>query len=104
LPAPHLPLAITQMMLVARLTDIRPVEEVAVSVAVITPRGVVTTSNSTDCILVEMAQEYVLVTLRGFPLQEEGVYRFRIALSGQAPVFVDVPVLTADVPLTAELH
>jgi hypothetical protein len=74
LPAPHLPLAITQMMLVARLTDIRPVEEVAVSVAIVTPSGVLTTSNSTDCILVEMAQEYVLVTLRGIPLQEEGVY------------------------------
>ena len=91
-------------MLVARLTDIRAVEEVAVSVAIVTPSGVLTTANSSDCILVEMAQEYVLVTLRGIPLQEEGVYRFRIALGGQPPVFVDVPVLTAHMPLTAELH
>ncbi|MEQ1870897.1 MAG: hypothetical protein ABL961_12840 [Vicinamibacterales bacterium] len=104
LPAPRLPLAISQMMLVARLTDIRPVEEVGVSVAVVTPSGALTTANSTDCIVVEMAQEYVLITLRGIPLKEEGVYRFRIALGVQTPVFVDVPVLTAHAPLTAELH
>src|SRR5262249_17442275 len=59
-------------------------------------------SNSTDHILVEMAQEYVLVTLQGIPLHEEGVYRFRIALNRQAPVFVDVPILTAGVFARAE--
>src|SRR5262245_3431359 len=93
LPAPSLPLAISQMMLVARLTEIQPVEEIALSVAVVTPKGVLTTSNSRDCILVEMANQYVLVTLRDLPLHEEGIYRFRLALNGQAPVFVDVPVL-----------
>ena len=92
------------MMLVARLPTFALFEEVGVSVALVTPSGALTTANSTDCIVVEMAQEYVLITLRGIPLQEEGVYRFRIALSGQAPVFVDAPVLTTDVPLTAELH
>jgi hypothetical protein len=61
------------MMLVSRLTDIRPVEEVGVSVAVVTPRGALTTANSADCIVVEMAQEFVLITLRGIPLKEEGV-------------------------------
>lgn len=40
LPAPRLPLAISQMMLVGRLTDIQPVEEIAVSVAIVTPKGV----------------------------------------------------------------
>jgi hypothetical protein len=65
LPAPGLPLAIGQMMLVAHLTEIRPVEEVGVSVAVITPGGVLTAPNSSDCISVELAQGYVLVTLRG---------------------------------------
>lgn len=49
------------------------------SVAAVTPSGALTTANSTDCIVVEMAQEYVLITLRGIPLKEEGVYRFRIA-------------------------
>jgi len=53
--------------------------ELAWSVAVVTPSGALTTTNSTDFIVVEMAQEYVLITLRGIPLQEEGVYRFRIA-------------------------
>jgi hypothetical protein len=104
LPAPTLPLAIGQMMLVARLTDIQPVEEVGVSVAVVTPSGELTTASSSDCIVVEMAKEYVLITLRGMPLREEGVYRFRVALGGQAPIFVDVPVLSVAQPTSAQLH
>jgi hypothetical protein len=51
LAAPSLPLAIGQMMLVARLADMQPVEEIAVSMAIVTPKGVLTTSNSRDCIL-----------------------------------------------------
>lgn len=38
-PVPALPLELHQVMLVARLTDIRAVDEVAVGVAVVTPAG-----------------------------------------------------------------
>jgi Family of unknown function (DUF6941) len=97
LPAPSLPLAINQMMLVARLTDLRLVEEIGISVAVITPDGSIIFSD--DCVI-EMVHEYVLVTVRSVPLREEGLYRFRIALTSQAPVYIDVPVLSlADRPV-----
>lgn len=104
LPTPRLPLAIGHLMIVGRLVEIRRADEVAVSVGIVTPGGVLTTSDSSDHINMEMAQEYVLVTLRNIPIREEGVYRFRMALSGQAPVFVDVPVLNAGAPAAAELH
>ena len=85
------------MMLVARLTDLRLVEEIGISVAVITPDGSIIFSD--DCVI-EMVHEYVLVTVRSVPLREEGLYRFRIALTSQAPVYIDVPVLSlADRPV-----
>ena len=72
LPTPSLPLAISQMMLVAHLTDIQPVEELEISVSVLTPSGRLSTAFSPDCMLIEMAHEYILVTLRDLPLKEEG--------------------------------
>jgi len=43
LPVPRLPLAINQLMLVARLIDLQAVEEIEVSVAVLGPSGLWTT-------------------------------------------------------------
>jgi hypothetical protein len=77
-------------MLVARLAD-RVVEEIGISVAVITPDGSLLSSD--DCVI-EMVHEYVLVTVRSVSLKEEGIYRFRIALTSQPLVFVDIPVLS----------
>jgi hypothetical protein len=51
-----------------------------------------------------MAHEYVLVTLRELPLHEEGIYRFRLALNGQTPAFVDVPALATTFAAPAEVH
>jgi hypothetical protein len=90
------------MMLVGRLTDIEPVEEIGVSVGVVMPSGAWSTRHSGH-IVIEMAGEYVLVTLRDIPLSEEGVHRFCLALSGQTPVFVDVPVLRASAALASEV-
>lgn len=104
LPTPRLPLAISQVMLVAHLADIRPIEEVEISVAVVTPSGTLTTPRSSDCVAVEMAHEYVLVTLRDLPLKEEGVYRFQVALKGQPVASVDIPVLTAARPVSAGVN
>jgi hypothetical protein len=84
---PRLPLAISQMMLVAHLADIRPVEEVEISVAVVT-----------------MAHQYVLVMLRELPFREEGVYRFEITLTGQSVASIDIPVLTTARPVSVEVH
>ena len=48
-----------------------------------------------------MAHEYVLVTLRELPLQQEGVYKCQIALKGVFVASVDVPVLMIDRPVPA---
>jgi hypothetical protein len=91
----RLPIAVNQVMLVARLADIRPVDEIAVSVTILTPAGSRATPLSSEGIVIEIAGEYVLVTLRGLPLTQEGVYRFQVALSGGSAVSLDIPVLTA---------
>src|SRR5262245_48187758 len=102
-PAPGLPLALSQVMLVAKLTDIRPVEELSVSIGVLGPSGAWRASSQSDGIVIEMAREYVLATLRDVPILEEGVYRFQVGLGGQAVVSVDLPVLTVQRSI-AEVH
>src|SRR5262245_60180500 len=81
LPIPALPLALGQVMLVGHLSDVREVEQFQISVAVVTPRGLVTIPKSSDCVEIEIAHDYVLVTLRALPITEEGVYRFQLGLS-----------------------
>jgi hypothetical protein len=104
LPVPSLPLALSQVMLVAKLTDIRPVEELSISIGVVAPSGRSPAPSRSDGIVIEMAREYVLATLRDVPIFEEGVYRFQIALGGQALVSVDLPALTVARPSLAEVH
>src|SRR5215470_17552671 len=103
-PAPRLPLALSQVMLVAKLTDIRPVEELSISIRVLLPNGRWTAPAHSDGVVIEMAREYILATLRDVPICEEGVYRFQIALGGQTAVSVDVPVLTVERPPSPPVH
>jgi hypothetical protein len=104
LPVPRLPLAINQLMLVARLVDLRPVEEIEISVAVLGPSGLWTTPTNGHDMGIEMGGEYVLVTLREIPLIEEGVYGFQINLSGQEPASIEIPVLTVGSAIHADVH
>src|SRR5215470_16153257 len=90
LPVPSLPLALSQVMLVAKLTDIRPVEELSISIGVLSPSGRRPAPRQPDGIVIEMAREYVLATLRDLPILEEGIYRFHVALGAQALVAVDL--------------
>lgn len=103
LPAPTLPISLNQVMLVAKLTDIQPVEQLSVSVRVVTPSGRRVAPTQSEGVIIEMAREYVLATLRDVPMFEAGMYRFQIAIGGQA-VSVDVPVAPAERPSMAELH
>ena len=97
LSAPRLPTAVHRLMLVARLADINPVDEVDVSVGVVTPSGLHTARPGTGSVMITMAGEYVLATLHDFPLFEEGMYRFQIKLRGQQVVAVEIPVMAAEV-------
>ena len=45
-----------------------------------------------DSMHIELAAEYILVTIRDLCLAEEGTYRFALTLDQQQPVVVDVPV------------
>jgi hypothetical protein len=104
LPVPSLPLAISQVMLVAKLTDLRPVEQVSISVGVLTPAGRWGAPSQHDGVVIEMAGDYVLATLRDVAIFEEGIYRFQIALGGQAIASVDLPVLTVERPSLPKVH
>jgi hypothetical protein len=92
---PRLPLELNHLMLVARLTDLRSVEDVGVRVEVVTPGGLFSSPRDPGCLSIEMAGHFVFVTVRGLPLMQEGVYRFEVGLTGQPPSVVSIPVLMA---------
>src|SRR5215813_2617582 len=94
LPVPRLPILVNQLMLVARLDGLKRVEEIQVAAAVVSPNGMWKTPSVDDSVSIEMAREFVLVTLRSIPLAEEGIHSFRMLIAGHPPVSVDVPVLT----------
>lgn len=105
LPVPRLPLAMNQLMLVAQLGDLQPVEEFGVSVEIVLPNGLFSSPGESGCISIEMAGRCVMVTLRDVPLPQEGIYRFEVGLTGQKPSVLAIPVLLAGAPpSTAGVH
>jgi hypothetical protein len=104
LPVPRLPLAVNQLMLVARLADLRKTEEIEVAAGVTSPAGIWKTPPRGDGLVIEMAHGYIFVTLRGLPLQEEGVHTFSLMVSGRPPVSLDVPVVMARRALKPDVH
>jgi hypothetical protein len=101
LPVSQLPLAIGRMTLVARLTDIEAVDQVRLSVGIVAPSGSLVPSG--DC-AVKMVREYMLVTIHNWPIHEEGTYRFRVDLSTERPVFVNVAVSLPVGQPTGHMH
>ena len=104
LPVPHLPILVNQLMLVARLDGLRPIEEIQVAAAVVSPTGIWKTPSDDDSVSIEMAREFVLVTLRSIPLAEEGIHSFRILIGGQPPASIDVPVVLVGSRTPASMH
>ncbi len=100
---PELPIVMRQAMLVARLADIRQADGFAVTVGIVTPDGRLVSATG-DGIAVEVVHDYVLVTLHDVPLRLPGLYRFRIALTGQGPVFVDVTLTSLDQVAASNVH
>ena len=94
LPTESLPVTLRQIMLIGRLVDLKPVEELAIAAGVVTSSGIHLARPDSDQTAIEMASEYILVTFRDLPLIEEGVHRFQLMLRGQPVVSVEVPVLT----------
>ena len=84
-PVPSLPVAVNQIMIAARVVDVRPGEEFEVGLSVATPSGLWTAPNDPDGYDVGIAGEYVLITLRNLPLHLEGLYRFEVSLDAGIP-------------------
>src|SRR5215813_9579028 len=92
LSVPTVPLTVDRTMLVAHLTDIEIVDEIAISVGMVSATGQHAAWSGTDTITITTAGEYVLVTLRSIQLLEEGPHRFQIRLRGQPVVSIEIPV------------
>lgn len=95
IPLPRLPISLTQLALVAHLTDLQRVEELRLSVAVTTPAGLTHEPGDEECVVLEVVGHYVIATLRFLPFHEAGLYRFHLAigeyLAGSVDVMVTVP-------------
>ena len=103
-PVPSLPPAVTQIMIAARIVDIRPGEEFDVSLSVAMPNGLWTAPDDSEGYEVGIAGEYVLMTLRNLPLHQEGIYRFEVSLDGGVPVALEIPVFLVSKPRHAAIH
>src|SRR5262245_37790410 len=104
LTVPGLPTTVRQLTLVAHLADIQPVDEVAIVVGMVTPAGMHGARTASENVVIEMAGEYVLASLRDVPLLEEGAHRFQIKSRGQPVVSVEIPVVAFAESATAPLH
>jgi hypothetical protein len=104
LPVPALPIAIHQLMLAARIVDLRPAEEVEVGVCVKTPSGLTPSPNDVHCIDISNAGEYVLIALRQFPLNEEGIFHFSVSLSGGNTITLEIPLLVVSSVEEVRVH
>src|SRR5215467_11819209 len=99
-PAPQLPVAMRQVVIVVRIVDVETEESFSIGVSMLTPRGVLLTPQSSDGFDITVTAEYIFITLRDIPLKEEGMYRFSVAVGKGDPVSIDVPVrLVVDRPL-----
>ena len=101
---PSVPLQMRQMTLVARLADRRPGSALNVGFAVATPDGQWIGPSADDDIHIEVAFEYILITVRDLPFRMEGMYQFGLHLDSDQFVTVDIPVLVVAPSTAAACH
>src|SRR5580692_2693167 len=103
-PVPSLPVAVNQFMIAARVIDVPADDEFDVGVSVTTPNGLSVAPDGPEGFQVEVAGEYVLITLRQMPLTAEGVYRFLVSVGAEASVAGEIPVLIISRHRHTEIH
>lgn len=91
-PAPALPIAMRQLMIVVRIADIEVDETFGIGVSMTTPSGISMTPNHSDGFDIAISSEYIFITLRDVPLAEEGLHRFAVSVGSESPVCLDVAV------------
>ena len=93
LPVPRMPVTVRELTLVARLTEIQTVDELAIVVGVVSPNGDHRALMGSPDVAIEVTGEYIIVTLRDMFLADEGLYRFQVQLRGQPIQSITLPVL-----------
>ena len=90
-PAPQLPIAMRQVMIVVRIVDVQPEEPFGIGVSMTTPSGVSLAPPRGDGLDIAVTREYIFITLRDIPLSEEGMHCFTVAIGKSNPVSIDIP-------------
>lgn len=88
-----LPVVLGQVMVVARLADVQPVEELAINVALASPSGLTVASSLWPGVSLQMFQEYIVATFSDLTLIEQGTHVFRVAIKGQPSLSLEIPVV-----------
>ena len=101
---PPVPVHLREIMMVARVVDQRPGHDIDISVAVRTPSGLFATPSSSDNLHIEVASEYVLVTLRDLPPQVEGLYAFHVSLRSGSQAALALPTFAIPREQHAGVH
>jgi hypothetical protein len=91
-PAPQLPIAMRQIMIVVRIAGVEKEETFAIGVSMVTPDGVSLTPQRSDGFDIAIKADYIFITLRDIPLDDEGTHRFTVTVGKGDPVFIDIPV------------
>jgi hypothetical protein len=91
-PAPELPIAMRQIMIVVRVKDAQPKESFTVGVSMVTPSGLTLHPQNADGFDIAVTPEYIFITLRDIPLSEEGMHHLAITVGSGAPASIHVPV------------
>ena len=94
-PVPFLPIAMRQLMVVARIIDVEPGESFGVGVSLTMPSGLSIGCQQTDGFEVAIAADYVFITLRDIPIAEEGVLRMLVSIGDSDPAVLDIPIRLA---------
>lgn len=94
-PVPHLPLALSEHVLVARLRWGQPRRGFDIGFGVRTPSGCFIAPHSDDSAELRLVGDYVLMTLRSLPFQEAGTYRFELSVNDRLSGILEIPVWVA---------
>jgi hypothetical protein len=90
-PVPTLAAGSRRLAIAARVVELRPRPDVAVSVS--TPDGRLNAKAWCERIQVEAVGDYVVISLGGVPLMQEGIYRFEVSLDAWESASIDMPVV-----------
>ena len=105
LPVPSLPIAVRQLMIAARVVNVRHGDELDVVVSILTPRGLLAQPETHGALDVAVAGgEFLLITVRDVPLTDEGIYRVVVSVGDNEPTTFALPVELLYKPSRVEVH